>query len=157
MAKDSSFQDVVAGRTGKQIDTAKRAQFERLGQSGAFGKRKKCKKGKSCGASCINGSYVCMVDLPWTSRGLGKVAKAIQNRPRPEKPEKPEKPDQQGQMGPFKAPKVPKPASPKETPTLASKVRRRVERLIKGLRVKGVSPKKIREQLDKLRGKGLLG
>lgn len=76
-----AVQDVVAGRTGKQIEAAKRAQTARLGQSGAAGKRKKCKKGKSCGASCIDSSKVCMVDIPWaTGSQITKVAKAIHNR-----------------------------------------------------------------------------
>lgn len=44
------------------------------------GKRKKCKKGKSCGAACISGSMVCMVDIPWVSAPLAKVAREIQNR-----------------------------------------------------------------------------
>jgi hypothetical protein len=73
-------QDLVAGKTGKQIEAAKRAQSKRLGQSGAAGKSKRCKKGKSCGATCISGSKVCLVDLPWvSSNGLTKVSKKIQD------------------------------------------------------------------------------
>lgn len=73
-------QDLVAGKTGKQIEAAKRAQSKRLGQSGASGKQKRCKKGKSCGATCISGSKVCLVDLPWvSSNGLTKVSKRIQD------------------------------------------------------------------------------
>jgi hypothetical protein len=68
-------------RTESQIDAAKRAQTARLGQSGAHGKRKRCKKGKSCGASCINNYKFCLVDLPWaSSKGLSKVAKKIQDK-----------------------------------------------------------------------------
>lgn len=68
-------QDIVAGRTAKQIEAAKRRAVK-------GGGRKRCKKGKSCGATCINGSKVCLVDLPWvSSNGLSKVAKDIQNRP----------------------------------------------------------------------------
>lgn len=75
----------VAGRTGKQIEAAKRAQAKRLGQSGAAGKQKRCKKGKSCGASCIAGFKVCLVDIPWASAsGIPKVVSSIQNRPTPE-------------------------------------------------------------------------
>lgn len=87
--------EMVAGRTGKQIEAAKRAQSKRLGQSGAGGKSKRCKKGKSCGATCINGSKVCLVDIPWASAsGIPKAVKAIQSRgakstPKPEKMPKP--------------------------------------------------------------------
>lgn len=67
-------------RTEKQIDAAKKAQTERLGQSGASGKRKRCKKGKSCGASCISNYKFCLVDLPWaSSNGLSKVSKKVQD------------------------------------------------------------------------------
>lgn len=52
-------------RSDTKVAKAKRAQYERLGQSGAYGKRKRCTKGKSCGASCISNYKVCMVDLPW--------------------------------------------------------------------------------------------
>lgn len=84
--------DGVAGKTGKQIEAAKRAQTARLGQSGASGKRKRCKKGKSCGASCISSSKFCLVDLPWvSSSGLNKVAKVIQDNKGKAKPE-PEEP-----------------------------------------------------------------
>lgn len=70
----------VLGRTGKQIEAAKRAQTKRLGQSGASGKSKKCKRGKSCGATCINQGKICLVDLPWVSSGaLSKTATKIQS------------------------------------------------------------------------------
>lgn len=78
-------------RTEKQIDIAKRAQTARLGQSGAEGKRKRCRKGKSCGASCISSAKFCLVDLPWVSKGLSSVRNQIVNRPKPTK--QPEKPD----------------------------------------------------------------
>jgi hypothetical protein len=66
--------DVVAGRTAYQIESAKR---KAVGGSG----RKRCRKGKSCGATCIHSVKVCMVDLPWvSSNGLTKVAKSIVNR-----------------------------------------------------------------------------
>jgi hypothetical protein len=72
---------MVANRTESQINAAKRAQAKRLGQSGASGMRKRCKKGKSCGASCINSGKVCLVDIPWaTGNQISKVAKAIQSR-----------------------------------------------------------------------------
>lgn len=87
-------------RTEKQIDIAKRSQTARLGQSGAEGKRKRCRKGKSCGASCISSSKFCLVDLPWVSSGLSSVRNQIVNRPRPATPapaskpaKQPEKPD----------------------------------------------------------------
>jgi hypothetical protein len=65
-------QDIVAGRTASQIESAKRRAVK-------GGGRKRCKKGKSCGATCINGSKVCLVDLPWvSSNGLTKVVKEIQ-------------------------------------------------------------------------------
>jgi hypothetical protein len=142
--------DGVAGRTAKQIDAAKKAQTERLGQSGAAGKRKKCKKGKSCGASCIRNNYVCMVDIPWaSSSGISKVAAAIQNRPSKKAP----KLVPQGQ---FVAPKLPKAPSDKTPKPLANKVKDKVEKLIKGLRAKGVSISKIREQLKLLREMGAI-
>lgn len=65
-------------RSDRRIGAAKKAQTERLGQSGAAGKRKRCKKGKSCGASCISNSKFCLVDLPWVGQGLGKVRTEIQ-------------------------------------------------------------------------------
>jgi hypothetical protein len=56
----------VSGRTEAQINAAKRGQMARLGGPGLPKlKRKKCKMGKSCGASCIPGYHVCMVDIPW--------------------------------------------------------------------------------------------
>lgn len=70
-------------RTDKQIDSAKRAQTARLGTSGAAGKRKRCRKGKSCGASCIHSAKFCLVDLPWASNAIGSVRREIQERPRP--------------------------------------------------------------------------
>lgn len=67
-------------KSESKIEAAKRAQTARLGQSGAAGKRKRCKKGKSCGASCIHAYKVCLVDLPWvSSSGLKKVANTVQS------------------------------------------------------------------------------
>lgn len=72
-------------RSDRQIDSAKRAQTRRLGQSGAAGMRKRCKKGKSCGASCISSYKFCMVDLPWASASqIPKVVSLIQSRKTPE-------------------------------------------------------------------------
>lgn len=168
------FNDAVAGRTAKQIDAAKRAQYFRLGQSGASGKRKKCKKGKSCGASCIDAVKVCMVDIPWaSSSGLSKLAKAIQNRPRPEgstfpvpKPPKPvpvPKPQPlkpQGQ-GPFRAPNIPATPKPKPTPKprgplgkLREKYGDKVKSIIAKLREKGVPMGRIKRELEKLKAQG---
>jgi predicted Ser/Thr protein kinase len=66
----------------RKIDAAKKAQTARLGQSGAAGKRKRCRKGKSCGASCINNSKFCLVDLQWVGQGLGMVRNEIQKSPK---------------------------------------------------------------------------
>lgn len=68
-------QDIVAGRTGSQIDAAKRRAVK-------GGGRKRCKKGKSCGATCIFAAKVCMVDLPWASlsQDLTKLSKEIQSK-----------------------------------------------------------------------------
>jgi len=69
-----------SARTDRQIEAAKVAQAKRLGQAGAFGKRKKCLKGKSCGASCISNRKVCLVDLPWVGQqGMNKLVKAIES------------------------------------------------------------------------------
>jgi hypothetical protein len=82
MANYDPSKDIVAGRTAKQIEAAKRRAVR-------GGGRKKCKKGKSCGATCINGSKVCLVDLPWvSSNGLSKVATKIQSAPRKKKNDK---------------------------------------------------------------------
>jgi hypothetical protein len=60
MAIQSKSYDVqggaVNGRTVSQIWGAKK--------KATGGKRKRCLKGKSCGASCIPGYHVCMVDIP---------------------------------------------------------------------------------------------
>jgi hypothetical protein len=60
-------------RTEAQINAAKRGQIARLGGKTLPGggrapmiKGKRCKKGKSCGASCIPVRHVCMVDIPWS-------------------------------------------------------------------------------------------
>jgi hypothetical protein len=171
---------MVAGRTGKQIDAAKRAQTARLGQSGAHGKRKKCKKGKSCGASCIQNSKVCMVDLPWaSSQGLGRLAKGIQNRKKdtgdkpgpapkpsggtPKPTDKTPKPAPKApQQGPFKAPEIPKPApkAPQKPRGILEGIKGRlkdkVKKVIQRLRDKGVPIKRIKEEVAKLNAQGLL-
>lgn len=66
---------IVAGRTGSQIDAAKKRAVK-------GGSRKRCKKGKSCGATCIFVAKVCMVDLPLASlsQGLTKLSKEIQSK-----------------------------------------------------------------------------
>lgn len=70
--------DVVAGRTAAQIEASKRRAV--TGKT-----KKRCKKGKSCGATCIQYGKVCMVDLPWVSaQGLSKVAKVIQKKQKSE-------------------------------------------------------------------------
>lgn len=71
---------MLSRKDERKIEAAKLAQTKRLGQSGAAGKRKRCKKGKSCGATCISGGKVCLVDLPWvSSNGLKKVANTLQS------------------------------------------------------------------------------
>lgn len=52
-----------APRTERQILSAKRAQLDRFGGN-VPGYRKKCRRGKSCGAARIPSQYYCMVDLP---------------------------------------------------------------------------------------------
>jgi hypothetical protein len=47
-----------------KIKAAKKAQRKRLGDKSTLGSKKRCKKGKSCGASCIQSSKVCWVDFP---------------------------------------------------------------------------------------------
>lgn len=59
----------------RQVERAKQAQAQRLGQPGAYGKRKRCIKGKSCGASCTSSANVCLVDLPWV--GQSNIKKAV--------------------------------------------------------------------------------
>lgn len=67
------------GKTEAEINTAKRGQIARLGGLNLPKlKRKKCNKGKSCGASCIPSYHVCMVDIPWSlNMGLNKAVEAI--------------------------------------------------------------------------------
>ena len=73
---------LIDGRTEGQINKAKVDQFRRLGTWGASAhRRKKCKRGKSCGASCIPGYHVCMVDIPWALNPMiTKVAEQIKAR-----------------------------------------------------------------------------
>lgn len=73
---------LVEGRTEAQINRAKRAQMARLGQYGANpGQRKKCKRGKSCGATCISNSLACLVDITWAlAPGISTLAGAIHNK-----------------------------------------------------------------------------
>lgn len=91
-------------RTSSQINKAKKEQARRLGQSGASGKRKRCRKGKSCGASCIASVKLCLVDLPWVAQSsMGKVRKIIQEvTPKPVMP----------QPQPAPKPKGPPPVMP---------------------------------------------
>ena len=59
-------QDIVAGRSAAQIETAKRRAVG--------GKRKRCTKGKSCSATCIAASKICLVEIPWVAaKGIGPV------------------------------------------------------------------------------------
>lgn len=74
-------------RSDTQVSKAKKAQALRLGQAGAFGKRKRCSKGKSCGASCIANYKVCMVDLTWVGQNaLGSIRDRLMSRKTPEVP-----------------------------------------------------------------------
>jgi hypothetical protein len=70
---------LIEKRTEGQINAAKRGQIARLGGLNLPKlKRKKCKRGKSCGASCIPGYHVCMVDIPWAlNPAITKVANQI--------------------------------------------------------------------------------
>ena len=71
---------LTEGRTESQINRAKISQKKRLGTWGSGpSRRKRCKKGKSCGATCIAGNRVCMVDVPWAvNLQLNKTVKTIQ-------------------------------------------------------------------------------
>lgn len=107
----------VAGRSDRQIESAKRAQSLRLGSSGASGKRKRCRRGKSCGASCIAGPKVCMVDLPFVigpsvTKARDQIV-AVTGGKAPSKP-KPAPSPKPG-LEPTAQPKTPKPKAPKET------------------------------------------
>ena len=65
--------DVVAGRTAAQIEAAKR--------KAVGGKRKRCTKGKSCSATCIASSKICLVDIPWVlAPEITKTRDEIQKR-----------------------------------------------------------------------------
>lgn len=64
-------------RTEREVDAAKRAQSRRLSRPGASGKRKRCRKGKSCGSSCIFHSHLCLVDLPWVAQDMDTARKQI--------------------------------------------------------------------------------
>jgi hypothetical protein len=70
---------LIEKRTEGQINAAKRGQISRLGGLNLPKlKRKKCKRGKSCGASCIPGYHVCMVDIPWAlNPAITKVANQL--------------------------------------------------------------------------------
>jgi hypothetical protein len=70
---------LIEKRTEGQINAAKRGQIARLGGLNLPKlKRKRCKMGKSCGASCIPGYHVCMVDIPWALNPvITKVAERI--------------------------------------------------------------------------------
>lgn len=63
----------------RRINAAKRAQRARLGSNIAG--RKRCRKGKSCGASCISSSKFCLVDIPWVGQEITKMRNSIRNRP----------------------------------------------------------------------------
>lgn len=68
---NSESQGMVAGRTAYQIESAKR--------KAVGGKKKRCKKGKSCSATCIATNKVCLVDIPWVSaQGIPKAVSQIQ-------------------------------------------------------------------------------
>lgn len=66
----------------EKIEAAKRAQIRRMGALPPQSARKRCKKGKSCGAACISSSKMCWVDFPWAmSKGISKVRDDVKNRP----------------------------------------------------------------------------
>lgn len=69
-AKYNSQNDMVAGRTASQIESAKR--------KAVGGKKKRCTKGKSCSATCIAINKVCMVEIPWVAaQALPKVVALV--------------------------------------------------------------------------------
>lgn len=71
----------IKGRSVEQIKGAKKAQLGRLGKMSPNVGRKKCRKGKSCGASCIQSGKVCLVDIPNAiAQYMPKVVKEIQGR-----------------------------------------------------------------------------
>lgn len=79
IAKYNPQKDIVAGRTASQIERAKRMAVG--------GKKKRCVKGKSCSATCIAASKVCMVDIPWAAaKGIPKVVAAIKKVQENKKP-----------------------------------------------------------------------
>ena len=87
-----------SSRTDRQIEAAKVAQAKRLGQSGAFGKRKRCIKGKSCGAFCIAGSKMCLVDLPWVGQvGMQKLVSQVKKLSAKKTPKIPSNPSVESQ------------------------------------------------------------
>ena len=71
---DCTFDFAVTGsvpRSDSQIERAKRMAVG--------GGRKRCRKGKSCSATCIFAGDICLVDLPWVVSGaLSKVRGRIQ-------------------------------------------------------------------------------
>lgn len=79
IAKYNPQKDIVAGRTASQIERAKKMAVG--------GKKKRCVKGKSCSATCIAASKVCMVDIPWAAaKGIPKVVAAIKKVQENKKP-----------------------------------------------------------------------
>jgi hypothetical protein len=67
-----------------KINQAKKAQMKRMGGLVSGSMRKRCKKGKSCGAACINNSKVCWVDFPWAmGSSIGKMRDTVQSRKKP--------------------------------------------------------------------------
>lgn len=117
----------VLGRTEAQINAAKKGQIARLGGPDLPKlKRKKCKMGKSCGASCIPGYHVCMVDIPWAlNPGLNKAVAAIKKvqgvapvkKPAAKLPAKP------APKAPAAAAQVAKPAATAPVVSLPSKAK----------------------------------
>ena len=106
----------VLGRTEAQINAAKKGQIARLGGINLPKlKRKKCKMGKSCGASCIPGYHVCMVDIPWALNPvITKVAERIMaQRKLPAEGVPAAKPETKGPAA--KAPAAKPPAAKPET------------------------------------------
>jgi hypothetical protein len=64
-------------RLERRVRQAHRAQQRRGGAGG----RKRCRKGKSCGASCIGQGKVCLVDITSEiSSEIGKVAREVTSR-----------------------------------------------------------------------------
>jgi hypothetical protein len=61
----------------KEMSLASRIRRAKRMGGKSFGK-KRCRKGKSCGSTCISGGKVCLIDLPdYATRSLSMAAKRL--------------------------------------------------------------------------------